>query len=214
MPKSTTPPLKDGDKCHVIAGTHKGKSGIARDLKISRTGHLTITVVQANGERFKTLGRNVEVTRTPPKRAGREASKKPTAKPVKLLSGGNPQVAKGDGDAPVQAYIAAMPDWKRAIGERLDALLEKHVPKLQKAVKWNSPFYGVEGQGWFIATHVFTKFVRITFFHGQSLKPLPPGPSKDKNARYLDIYESGIEDEKQLVSWLKQAAALPGWLKH
>lgn len=134
--------------------------------------------------------------------------------PVKLLSGGNPQIPKGDGDAPVQAYIAAMPAWKRGIGERLDTLLEQHIPKLQKAVKWNSPFYGVEGQGWFIATHVFTHFVRITFFFGQSLKPMPPGPSKDKNARYLDIRESGIEDEEQLIDWLKQAAALPGWLKH
>jgi hypothetical protein len=134
--------------------------------------------------------------------------------PVKLLSGGNPQIAKGDGDAPVRAYIAAMPGWKHDVGKQLDALLVRHIPKLQKAVKWNSPFYGVEGQGWFIATHVFTNFVRITFFFGQSLKPLPPGSSKDKNARYLDIRESGIEDEKQLVSWLKQAAALPGWLKH
>lgn len=133
---------------------------------------------------------------------------------VILLSGGNPQIPKGDGDAPVQAYIAAMPGWKRAIGERLDALIEKHVPKLQKAVKWNSPFYGVDGQGWFLSAHVFTHFVRLTFFFGQSLKPIPPGPSKDPNARYLDIRESGIEDEKQVVNWIKQAAALPGWLKH
>ncbi len=136
------------------------------------------------------------------------------AKPVKLLSGGNPQITKGDGDAPVQLYIAAMPDWKRGVGERLDALLERHIPKLQKAVKWNSPFYGVEGQGWFLATHVFTHFVRLTFFYGQSLKPVPPGPSKDKNARYLDIREHDEVDEKQLISWVKQAAALPGWLNH
>jgi uncharacterized protein YdeI (YjbR/CyaY-like superfamily) len=133
---------------------------------------------------------------------------------VKLLSGGNPQIPKGDGDAPVQAYIAAMPGWKRAVGERLDALIERHVPKLQKAVKWNSPFYGVEGQGWFLSTHCFTHFVRITWFQGQALKPIPPGPSKDPNARYLDIREGGIADEQQLISWIKQAAALPGWFSH
>jgi hypothetical protein len=213
--RSMTPPpttaLKEGDPCVVLSGTHKGKRGIARDLHISKGGHLTITVVQANGERFKTLGRNVEVQKktAPAKRAA-----KSTTAPVKLLSGGNPQIAKGDGDAPVQAYIAAMPGWKRAIGEELDALIEQHVPKLQKAVKWNSPFYGVEDQGWFLATHVFTHFVRITWFQGQALKPIPPGPNKDPNARYLDIRESGIEDEKQLVSWITQAAALPGWMKH
>lgn len=211
MPTNKTPELKDGDPCIVIAGTHKGKRGIARDLKISKTGHLTITVVQANGDRFKTLGRNVEV---PLVSGPAERAVKPHSAPVKLLSGGNPQIPKGDGDAPVQAYIAAMPGWKRAVGERLDTLIEKHVPKLQKAVKWNSPFYGVEGQGWFLSTHVFTHFVRLTFFFGQSLKPIPPGPSKDKNARYLDIRETGIEDEQQLISWIKQAAALPGWLKH
>lgn len=134
--------------------------------------------------------------------------------PAKLLSGGNPQIPKGDGNAPVQAYIAAMPGWKRAIGERLDALVEQHVPKLEKAVKWNSPFYGVEGQGWFLSTHCFTQFVRLTWFQGRSLKPPPPGPSKDPNARYLDIREGGIEDEEQLIGWIKQAAALPGWSTH
>ena len=134
--------------------------------------------------------------------------------PVKLLTGGNPRVAKGYGEEVVQAYLQAIPDWKREVSVRLDALITRAFPNVQKAVKWNSPFYGVEGQGWFIATHVFTHFVRITFFYGQQLEPLPPGPSKDKNARYLDIRENGIEDEKQLVSWLKQAAALPGWLKH
>ncbi|QQR86566.1 MAG: DUF1801 domain-containing protein [Flavobacteriales bacterium] len=146
--------------------------------------------------------------------APRAAAKTRTAGPVKLLSGGNPQIAKGDGDAPVQAYIRAMPGWKRGVGEQLDALLEQHVPNLQKAVKWNSPFYGVEGNGWFLATHVFTHFVRLTFFHGQALNPVPPGPSKDKNARYLDIRENDVIDAHQLIDWFKQAAALPGWLKH
>jgi hypothetical protein len=152
---------------------------------------------------------------TPAKKAS-SAAKRPKAKaaPVKLLSGGNPQIAKGDGDAPVQAYIAAMPGWKREVGEWLDQLIERQVPTLQKAVKWNSPFYGVEGQGWFLATHCFTHFVRLTWFQGQALKPLPPGPSKDKNARYLDIRENDKVDEKQLVSWIEQASRLPGWLGH
>jgi uncharacterized protein YdeI (YjbR/CyaY-like superfamily) len=147
------------------------------------------------------------------KRTNARPNKAP-AQSVKLLSGGNPQIPMGDGDAPVQAYIAAMPGWKRAVGEKLDALIVRHVPKLQKAVKWNSPFYGVEGQGWFLSTHCFTHFVRITWFKGQALKPIPPGSSKDLNARYLDIREGGIQDEKQLISWIKQAAALPGWFSH
>lgn len=130
---------------------------------------------------------------------------------VVLLSGGNPQIAQGDGDAPVQKYIAAMPEWKRAIGIRLDALIVKHVPHVRKAVKWNSPFYGIEGQGWFLAFHVFTRYVKVTFFRGTELRPLPPGPSKDKNTRYLDIHENGF-DEAQFASWIKQAAAIPGWI--
>jgi|SRR5436190_12538592 len=134
------------------------------------------------------------------------------AKPVKLLSGGNPQIPKGDGDAPVQAYIAAMPGWKSDVGRRLDELIVRTVPKVRKAVKWNSPFYGVEDQGWFLAFHVFTRYVKVTFFMGQSLSPIPPGPSKDKNARYLDIHEDDELDEKQLVKWIKQAAAIPGWI--
>ena len=132
-------------------------------------------------------------------------------KPPKLLSGGNPQIAKGDGDAPVQAYIAAMPDWKRDIGRQLDALIERSVPGVRKAVKWNSPFYGVEGQGWFVSYHCFNKYVKVTFFRGTSLDPMPPGESKTAETRYLDIREDGIPDEAQLASWLKQAAAIPGW---
>ena len=129
-----------------------------------------------------------------------------------LLSGGNPQIAKADGDAPVQAYIAAMPDWKRDVGKRVDALIVRSVPNVRKAVKWNSPFYGVEGQGWFLSFHVFTHYVKVTFFAGTSLKPVPPGPSKDKNVRYLDIREDEELDEAQLAKWVKQAAALPGWM--
>jgi hypothetical protein len=131
---------------------------------------------------------------------------------VKLLSGGNPQIAKGDGDAPVQAYIAAMPGWKHEAGKRLDAIITRTVPKVRKAVKWNSPFYGIEGKGWFLSFHVFTKYIKVGFFRGAALKPVPPGASKDKNMRYLDIYEGDKFDEKQMASWVKQAAALPGWL--
>lgn len=135
----------------------------------------------------------------------------PKAKAVKLLSGGNPQIAKADGDAPVQQYIRAMPGWKRDVGERLDALIGKAVPNVRKAVKWNSPFYGMEGQGWFLSFHVFTRYVKVTFFRGASLEPPPPGPSKDKNTRYLDVYEGEL-DEVQFAKWVKQAAALPGWM--
>ena len=129
---------------------------------------------------------------------------------VVLLSGGNPQIAKGDGDAPVQAYIAAMPGWKRDVGRRLDALIARAVPHVQKAVKWNSPFYGVEGQGWFLSFHCFTKYVKVAFFRGASLRPLPPGASKHKDVRYLDIYEDAELDEAQLAAWVKQASELPG----
>jgi hypothetical protein len=130
---------------------------------------------------------------------------------VVLLSGGNPQIAKGDGDAPVQAYIAAMPGWKSALGKRLDAVIERSVPEVRKAVRWNSPFYGLEGQGWFLCFHVYARYVKVTFLRGTSLRPLPPGPSKDPNVRYYDIHE-GAFDEAQMADWVKQAAALPGWI--
>jgi hypothetical protein len=127
---------------------------------------------------------------------------------VVLLSGGNPQIAKGDGDAPVQAYIAAMPGWKRDIGKRLDALITRTVPGVHKAVKWNSPFYG-KGDGWFLSYHCFTKYVKLTWFRGTSLRPVPPGESKHKDVRYFDIHE-GAFDEAQFVAWVKQASKLPG----
>ena len=132
------------------------------------------------------------------------------AKPT-LLAGGNPQVAKGDGDAPVQAYVAAMPGWKRAVGERLDTLIERSVPDVRKAVKWNSPFYGVEGQGWFLSFHCYTAFVKVAFFRGASLRPPPPGASKQPEVRYLDIREADAVDESRLADWIRQASALPGW---
>jgi hypothetical protein len=135
----------------------------------------------------------------------------PKGKRVTLLAGGNPQIAKADGNAPVQAYIAAMPAWKRAVGKRLDTLIVRNVPNVRKAVKWNSPFYGIEGKGWFLAFHTFTRYVKVTFFRGTSLLPIPPGPSKSSDTRYLDIYEGGF-DEAQFASWVKQAAAMPGWM--
>ena len=129
-----------------------------------------------------------------------------------LIAGGNPQIAKADGDVPVQAYIAAMPDWKRDVGRRLDALIVRTVPNVRKAVKWNSPFYGIEGQGWFLNFHCFTKYVKVAFFRGASLRPLPPGASTHKDVRYLDIHEDDKLDEAQLARWIRQAAALPGWV--
>ena len=136
-----------------------------------------------------------------------------TTRPVKLLTGGNPQIAKADGDAPVQAYIAAMPGWKRDAGARLDAIIERAVPGVRKAVKWNSPFYGVEGKGWFLGVHCCTKYSKVAFFQGASLKPPPPVGSKDPNARYFHIYEGEELDEAQIARWVKQASRLPGWSK-
>jgi hypothetical protein len=132
-----------------------------------------------------------------------------SAKPT-LLSGGNPQIAKAYGDAPVQAYIAAMPGWKSTVGRRLDVLITRTVPNVHKAVKWNSPLYGIEGQGWFLGVHCFTTYIKVAFFRGVSLNPIPPGTSKHKEVRYLDIREDDEFDEAQLAAWVKQASRLPG----
>jgi hypothetical protein len=145
------------------------------------------------------------------KTATARAARKGKQAGVVLLSGGNPQIAKAEGDAPVQAYIAAMPGWKSGLGKRLDALIARNVPVVRKAVKWNSPFYGIAGQGWFLSFHVFTRYVKVTFFRGASLQPLPPGASKHKDVRYVDIREGEL-DEAQMADWVKQAAALPGWI--
>ena len=159
--------------------------------------------------------------KTPAKKAKKAPARRGSAKAVKpreaaaetakptLLSGGNPQIAKGYGDAPVKAYIAAMPGWKRDIGQRLDALIVRAVPGVKKAVKWNSPFYGVEEGVWFLSFHVFTRYVKVTFLRGASLRPPPPGASKHKEVRYLDIHEDGL-DEAQVTAWVKQASRLPG----
>jgi hypothetical protein len=135
-----------------------------------------------------------------------------TTKPdgVVLLSGGNPQIAKGEGDAPVKAYIAAMPGWKSDIGGKLDTLIETTVPGVRKAVKWNSPFYGLEGEGWFLSYHCFAKYIKLTFFRGTSLDPVPPVSSKTNETRYFHIHEGEALDERQLAAWISQASALPG----
>lgn len=130
----------------------------------------------------------------------------------RLLSGGNPQIPKGDGDAPVQAYIAAMPGWKRPVGARLDALVVAAVPDVEKAVRWNSPFYRRPGGGWFLSFHCFTRYVKVTFFDGAALDPAPPEASKDPKVRYLHIGEDGAFDEARFTRWLGQTAALPGWV--
>src|SRR3954447_12216452 len=141
----------------------------------------------------------------------KKAAARPAAKPV-LLSGGNPQIAKADGDAPVQAYIAAMPGWKREVGRRLDALIVRTVPGVCKAIKWNSPFYGVEGQGWFLSFHCMTKYIKVAFFRGTSLRPALPVESKQKEVRYMHIHEGDEIDEGLLASWIRQASELPGWV--
>ena len=128
----------------------------------------------------------------------------------RLLSGGNPQIAKADGDAPVQAYLKAIPGWKKDVGKQLDALIVKAVPTVKKAVKWNSPFYGIEGRGWFMAFHMYDKAIKVTFFKGTSLDPPPPG-GKSKEARWIDVHEDDL-DAKKLAKWIKQAAKIPGWM--
>ncbi len=143
-------------------------------------------------------------------RSSTKSTSKPTS--VKLLSGGNPQIAKADGDAPVAAYIEAMPPGKREIGRWLDALIVRTVPHVRKAVKWNSPFYGIDGNGWFLGVHTFTNYVKVAFFQGTQLHPLPPGESKVKGTRYVHIRDVDTIDDAQMTAWVKQAAALPGWI--
>ncbi len=145
-----------------------------------------------------------------PRKTASESRSRKDGKPT-LLSGGNPQIAKADGDNAVQAYIAAMPGWKRDLGRRLDALIVGAVPGVRKAVRWNSPFYGIEGQGWLLNFHCFTNYVKVAFFRGASLRPVPPGESKDKDVRYLDIHEDDRLDEAQFAGWVRQAGQLPGW---
>jgi hypothetical protein len=146
------------------------------------------------------------------KRAAKKKTKTKAKKKPTLLAGGNPRIAKADGDAPVRAYIQAMPGWKRSVGRRLDTLIARNVPNIRKAVKWNSPFYGVEDQGWFLNFHCFTKYIKVAFFRGTSLRPVPFGKSKNKEVRYLNIHEDDALDEVLLARWIRQASELPGWM--
>ena len=170
-----------------------------------------------NAKAFKTLiqsavASNLQATSMKGKPAKKPDAPITTTNKVVLLSGGNPQIAKADGDAPVQAYINAMPGWKQHVGKLVDELIMQTLPDVQKAVRWNSSFYGVEGKGWFLNVHCLTKYVKVTFFDGMSLNPIPPGgTAKSKEARWIDIYEADTLDEAQFTSWIKQAAKLPGW---
>jgi hypothetical protein len=184
-----------------MAGRSKRSTRVAKNVGAK---HRVTSARREPGKRSaaKTAKRRNTVPKSPSRKDATPA----------LLAGGNPQIAKAEGDAPVQAYIAAMPGWKRDVGRRLDALIERTVPGVRKAVKWNSPFYAVEGegQGWFLNFHCFTKYVKVAFFRGTSLRPVPPGESKHKNVRYLDIYENDQLDEAQFAAWVKQASELPG----
>ena len=201
------------DPAHLFNSSLEGNTRRAIDIQEGE---------QVNARAFKALVKAAVAFNMSTKKKKASKDKKPakSTKPgtgrkpaqVVLLSGGNPQIAKGDGDEPVQRYIAAMPGWKRGVGEHLDRLIERAVPKVQKAVKWNSPFYGVEGNGYFLSFHVFTRYVKVTWFRGTSLKPMPPGASKDKHVRYLDIHEDDEIDDAQVTRWIKQAAAQPGYL--
>ena len=160
----------------------------------------------------KAASKRVAAKSANPRKPTQKSQSRKIAKPA-LLAGGNPQIAKANGDAPVQAYIATMPGWKRDVGRRLDALIVRTVPRARKAVRWNSPFYGIERQGWFLNFHCFTNYIKVAFFRGASLRPVPPGYSKHKDARYLDIYKDGWLDEAQFAAWVKQASRLPAWGK-
>jgi hypothetical protein len=166
------------------------------------------TPVKSTKAARKTAAGRADAKAAEPRRTAPTPQSRKAAKPT-LLAGGNPQIAKGYGDAPVQAYIAAMPGWKRDVGRRLDALIEQTVPGVRKAVKWNSPFYGAEREGWCLSFHCFKKYVKVAFFRGTSLRPHPPGASKHKRVRYLDIHEDQF-DEAQFAAWVKQASEFPG----
>lgn len=185
------------DPAKLFNSSLEGNTRRAIDIKEGET---------IDAEAFKTLVKAAAELNQPAEKKAKTSK----AKPVKLLSGGNPQIAKAEGDEPVQAYLDAIPGWRQDIGKRLDALIMKTVPKVQKAVKWNSPFYGLPGNGWFMSYHVFTKYVKVTFFFGTALSP-PPAGGKSKDARWIDIHEDDF-NEKQLSAWIKQASKIPGWM--
>ena len=200
-------------------GTAASRASTSRKTASKKTGSKKATAIKTSGRSGGTARKATVASRSSSKPRARTTrgtkmagGKKRRPGEVVLLSGGNPQIAKGDGDAPVQAYIAAMPGWKSAVGKRLDALIERSVPHVQKSVRWNSPFYAVEGHGFIASFHVFTKYIKLTFFNGIALRPMPPGGTpKSGQTRWIDIYEGQL-DEAQLATWIKQAAALPGWM--
>ena len=151
-------------------------------------------------------GKSTKVARKTAAKQGKRGAAKP-----KLLAGGNPRIAKADGDGPVRAFIAAMPGWKQDVGRRLDAIIVAAVPNVRKAVRWNTPFYGVDGQGWFLGFHCMTKYVKVAFFRGTSLRPVPPIESKQKDVRYFHVNEGDVLDEPKFADWVLQASRLPGW---
>ena len=195
--------LKEGQPLAAFTPHQVENLSVGADAVAKRTSKTSAKVAK------KAAAKRVAAEAAKPRRTAPKSQSRKVAKPT-LLAGGNPQIAKAYGDAPVQAYIAAMPGWKRDVGRCLDALIVRTVPDVHKAVKWNSPFYGIEGQGWFLSLHCFTNYVKVAFFRGASLRPLPPVASKHKDVRYLDIHEDNQFDEAQLAAWVKQASQLPG----
>ena len=195
--------LKEGQPLAAFTPHQVENLSVGADAVAKRTSKTSAKVAK------KAAAKRVAAEAAKPRRTAPKSQSRKVAKPT-LLAGGNPQIAKAYGDAPVQAYIAAMPGWKRDVGRRLDALIVCTVPDVHKAVKWNSPSYGIEGQGWFLSLHCFTNYVKVAFFRGASLRPLPPVASKHKDVRYLDIHEDNQFDEAQLAAWVKQASLLPG----
>jgi hypothetical protein len=195
--------LKEGQPLAAFTPHQVENLSVGADAVAKRTSKTSAKVAK------KAAAKRVAAEAAKPRRTAPKSQSRKVAKPT-LLAGGNPQIAKAYGDAPVQAYIAAMPGWKRDVGRRLDALIVCTVPDVHKAVKWNSPSYGIEGQGWFLSLHCFTNYVKVAFFRGASLRPLPPVASKHKDVRYLDIHEDNQFDEAQLAAWVKQASQLPG----
>ena len=195
--------LKEGQPLAAFTPHQVENLSVGADAVAKRTSKTSAKVAK------KAAAKRVAAEAAKPRRTAPKSQSRKVAKPT-LLAGGNPQIAKAYGDAPVQAYIAAMPGWKRDVGRRLDALIVRTVPDVHKAVKWNSPFYGIEGQGWFLSLHCFTNYVKVAFFRGASLRPLPPGASKHRDVRYLDIHEDDQLDDAQLAAWVKQASQLPG----
>ena len=195
--------LKEGQPLAAFTPHQVENLSVGADAVAKRTSKTSAKVAK------NAAAKRVAAEAAKPRRTAPKSQSRKVAKPT-LLAGGNPQIAKAYGDAPVQAYIAAMPGWKRDVGRCLDALIVRTVPDVHKAVKWNSPFYGIEGEGWFLSLHCFTNYVKVAFFRGASLRPLPPVASKHKDVRYLDIHEDNQFDEAQLAAWVKQASQLPG----